>query len=187
MPVRSLLVLSLPAPPRPSSMSPSFHRPLLSPPAKADISCAISTGHIMCYRHLARAKLAFSLGRCYVAPVKKLSIALAIVLLAAVTAHAASLTGTWNAKVDLGGQGGTPTFVLKQYVDKLTGTYAGALGDAPVTGTVKGSDVSFDFEVQGPKVHYAGKLNPDGTQIEGTCDYGGQGSVRSTTTQQPAQ
>src|SRR5260370_26130601 len=52
MPVRSLLVLSLPAPPRPSSMSPSFHRPLLSPPAKADISCAISTGHIMCYRQL---------------------------------------------------------------------------------------------------------------------------------------
>ena len=28
------------------------HGLLSSPPAKADISCAISTGHIMCYRHL---------------------------------------------------------------------------------------------------------------------------------------
>src|SRR5262249_48991642 len=129
-----------------------------------------------------RVQLDFSFGRCYRAAVKKLSIALVIVLLAAVTAHAASLSGTWNAKVDLGGQGGTPTFVLKQEGDKLTGTYAGALGEAPVTGTVKGSEVTFDFEVQGAKVHYAGKLNADGTQIEGTCDYGGQASGTFTAT-----
>jgi predicted porin len=116
--------------------------------------------------------------------VKKLTIALAIVLLAAVTAHAATLTGTWIAKVDLGGQGGTPTFVLKQEGDKLTGTYAGALGEAPVTGSVKGSDVTLDFDVQGAKVHYAGKLNAGGTQIQGTCDYGGQASGTFTATKQ---
>ena len=132
----------------------------------------------------ASTQLDFSAGRCYRAAVKKLSIALAIVLLAAVAAHAASLTGTWNAKVDLGGQGGTPTFVLKQEGDKLSGTYAGALGEAPVTGTVKGNEVTFDFEVQGAKVHYAGKLNADGTQIEGTCDYGGQASGTFTATKQ---
>ena len=115
---------------------------------------------------------------------KKLSIALAIVLLAAVAAHAASLNGTWNAKVDLGGQGGTPTFVLKQEGDKLSGTYAGALGEAPLTGTVKGNEVTFDFEVQAAKVHYAGKLNAEGTQIAGTCDYGGQASGTFTATKQ---
>ena len=132
----------------------------------------------------ASTQLDFSVGRCYRAAVKKLSIALAIVLLAAVAAHAASLTGTWNAKVDLGGQGGTPTFVLKQEVDKLSGTYAGALGEAPLTGTVKGNEVTFDFEVQGAKVHYAGKLNADGTQLQGTCDYGGQASGTFTATKQ---
>ena len=105
-------------------------------------------------------------------------------MLAAVAAHAATLTGTWNAKVDLGGQGGTPTFVLKQDGEKLTGTYSGALGEAPLTGTAKGTDVSFDFEVQGAKVHYAGKLNADGNQIEGTCDYGGQASGTFTATKQ---
>jgi len=35
---------------RPSSMSPSFHRPLFSLPAKAHISCGVTTGHIICYR-----------------------------------------------------------------------------------------------------------------------------------------
>jgi len=128
--------------------------------------------------------LIFSQTAAIVPLVKKLSVALAIVLLAAVAAHAASLTGTWNAKVDLGGQGGTPTFVLKQDGEKLTGTYSGALGEAPLTGTVKGADVNFDFEVQGAKVHYAGKLNADGTQIEGTCDYGGQASGTFTATRQ---
>lgn len=117
--------------------------------------------------------------------VKRLSIALAIVLLAAVTAHAAAnLTGTWNATVDLGGQGGTPTFVLKQDGDKLTGTYSGALGDAPVAGTVKGDAVTLDFEVQGNKIHYAGKVNADGTQMEGTCDYASQASGTFKATKQ---
>src|SRR6516165_7494709 len=91
----------------------------------------------------------------------------AIVVFLAVSVFAVDLTGTWNAKVDLGGQGGSPTFVLKQDGEKLTGTYAGALGEAPLTGAVKGNEVAFDFEVQGAKVHYAGKLNADGTQIEG--------------------
>jgi hypothetical protein len=106
--------------------------------------------------------------------VKKLSAITATVVLLAVAAFAANITGKWNATVDLGGQGGTPTFVLKQDGEKLTGTYAGGLGEAPLTGTIKGNEVTLDFEVQGAKVHYAGKLNAEGTQIDGTCDYGGQ-------------
>jgi hypothetical protein len=108
--------------------------------------------------------------------VKRLFAELATVVAMSVVAYAISISGTWNATVDLGGQGGTPTFVLKQDGEKLTGTYGGALGDAPLTGTVKGNAVTFDFEVQGAKVHYEGKLNADGTQIDGTCDYGGQAS-----------
>lgn len=108
---------------------------------------------------------------------------LALVVFSAVALYAAvDLTGTWNCKVVLGDQSGTPTFVLKQQGEKLTGTYSGALGDAPVTGTVKGSDVTIDFEVSGAQIHYAGKVDKDGKKIEGTCDYGGQASGTFTAT-----
>ena len=107
---------------------------------------------------------------------KKLSLNLAAVLLLSLAAYAANISGTWNAKVDLGGQGGSPTFVLKQDGEKLTGTYSGALGDAPLTGAVKGDKVTFDFDAQGAAVHYEGTVNTDGTEMKGTCDYGGQAS-----------
>lgn len=106
---------------------------------------------------------------------KKALVLLAAVLCIASTALAADLTGTWNAKVELNtGQSGSPTFTLKQDGEKLTGTYSGALGDAPIKGTVKGSDVTIDFEVSGAQIHYAGKVDKDGKKIEGTVDYAGQ-------------
>ena len=70
---------------------------------------------------------------------------------------------------------GTPVFVFQQNGEKLTGTYSGQLGDAKVTGTVKGDAVEFSFEVAptGDKVlaKYAGKL--DGESMKGTVDIGG--------------
>ena len=110
--------------------------------------------------------------------VKKLSVVLAtvVVLFLAAHAYAADVTGTWNAQVDLGGQSGAPTFVLKQDGDKLTGTYSGALGDAPLKGTIKGDKIAFDFDAQGAAVHYEGTINADATEMKGTCDYGGQAS-----------
>lgn len=114
---------------------------------------------------------------------KRASAILATLLFFAVLAFATDVTGTWNSTVDLGGgQGGTPSFVLKQDGDKLTGTYSGALGDAPLHGTIKGNEVTFDFEAQGAAVHYAGKLDADGKTIKGTCDYGGQASGTFTAT-----
>src|SRR5579863_401369 len=109
--------------------------------------------------------------------VKKQALTLATLLLLSLAAYAASnVSGTWNAKVDLGGQGGTPTFVLKQDGEKITGTYTGALGDADITGTLKDNKISFDFNVQDNKIHYEGTVNSAGDQMEGTCDYGGQAS-----------
>src|SRR5258708_595266 len=104
---------------------------------------------------------------------KKVVMILALTVLATASLFAATnLTGTWNAKVDLGTQTGSPTFVLKQDGEKLTGTYSGALGEAPLTGTVKGSDVTWDFEASGAAVHYVGKVSADGSKIEGTFDCG---------------
>lgn len=105
-----------------------------------------------------------------------------IFLLSAI-AFAADVTGTWNATVDLGGgQGGTPSFVLKQDGDKLSGTYSGALGESPLHGTIKGDEIAWDFEVSGNAVHYKGKLDADGKTMKGTCDYAGQANGTFTAT-----
>ncbi|HLW52440.1 MAG TPA: hypothetical protein VKW06_06325 [Candidatus Angelobacter sp.] len=116
---------------------------------------------------------------------KKVSATLFTLVVLAALAFAADISGTWTATVDLGGgQGGTPSFVLKQDGEKLTGTYSGALGESPLHGTIKGSDVVFDFEAAGAAVHYAGKLEADGKTIKGTVDYGGQASGTFTATRE---
>jgi hypothetical protein len=92
------------------------------------------------------------------------------------TYAATSISGTWTAKLDYQGQGGTATFVLKQDGENLTGEYSGARGEADVTGTVKGRDVDFEFETTTALIHYRGKLSSDGSKIEGTYDYSGQTS-----------
>jgi hypothetical protein len=118
---------------------------------------------------------------------RKSLVVLAIVLFTATAVFAADVSGTWEAKVEVGGQSGTPTFVLKQAGEDLTGTYSGALGEAPLTGTVKGNDVALDFEISGYKIHYAGKLAAGGKTMEGTVDYGGMASGTFTATKQAAQ
>ena len=110
------------------------------------------------------------------------AVTLLAVTFLAVSVFAADISGTWDATVQTSAGNGTPTFVLKQDGDKLTGTYTGTLGNAPVTGTVKGSDVTLEFEVSGTKVKYMGKIDSAGTKMEGTCDYGGQATGSFTAT-----
>jgi hypothetical protein len=104
------------------------------------------------------------------------------VILLAVAVFAADLSGTWIATVQTDAGNGTPTFVLKQDGDKLTGKYNGQFGDAPVTGTVKDNDVTIEFEASGAKVTYKGKVDSAGTKMEGTCDYAGQAKGTFTAT-----
>jgi hypothetical protein len=99
-----------------------------------------------------------------------------LLLLMAALAIAADITGKWRFDVETSAGSGTPVFDLKQDGEKLTGTYTGALGEAPVTGTVKGDDVEITFEVSptGEKlvVKYTGKLDGE-NKIKGTVDLGG--------------
>ncbi len=93
------------------------------------------------------------------------------VILCALTLTAADLTGTWTASVELDAGSGTATFVLKQEGDRITGSYSGALGEAKVSGSVKGDEVEWAFETEDAgKVVYKGKL--DGAKIKGTAEYG---------------
>jgi hypothetical protein len=114
---------------------------------------------------------------------KKLLATFATVMVtAALVVAAGSLSGRWNAKVEVGGQTGSPTFILKQDGENLTGTYSGALGDAQLKGKVTGSKVTWDFEASGAQVRYAGTISSDGNKIEGTVDYGGQADGTFTAT-----
>lgn len=96
---------------------------------------------------------------------------MALALFTAV-ALAADLSGTWSAAVTLDAGSGTATFVLKQSGDQLSGTYSGTLGEAKVTGSVKGDVVEWSFEnPDAGKVSYKGTMKGP-NKIEGTCEYG---------------
>ena len=56
-----------------------------------------------------------------------------------------NVTGSWAMSVETDAGSGTPDFVLKQEGGKITGTYSGQLGDAPVTGTIKGNVIHLEF------------------------------------------
>ncbi len=87
---------------------------------------------------------------------------------------AADVTGKWEFTVDLGGQGGKPTFTFEQKGEKLTGKYDGALGQADVTGTVKGDQIEFKFTAKGDlgelTATYKGTVS--GNTIKGKAEYG---------------
>jgi hypothetical protein len=104
-------------------------------------------------------------------------------MLCALALAAADISGTWSASVQLDAGSGTATFVLKQSGDTLSGSYSGALGEAKVTGSVKGDEVEWAFETEDAgKVVYKGKI--DGGKIKGTAEYGqlGKGSFSAEKT-----
>ncbi|HLG15640.1 MAG TPA: hypothetical protein VJH03_14235 [Blastocatellia bacterium] len=106
---------------------------------------------------------------------------------AAAPAAGPNITGTWNATVEFSGGGGTPTFMLKQDGENLTGTYKGQLGEAPLKGTVKAGDVRFSFKLnfQGQEMEavYTGKIQADGT-MKGTVVLGELGEGNWTAKKQ---
>jgi hypothetical protein len=78
---------------------------------------------------------------------------------------AVDVTGAWTFNVTSDAGSGTPTITFKQEGEKLTGQYSGQLGEAPVEGTIKGSEISFwlDVNAQGSNVRitYAGTVEKD--------------------------
>jgi hypothetical protein len=57
------------------------------------------------------------------------------------------VTGTWAFQVETPMGTGNPTFTFKQEGEKITGQYKGMLGEAEVSGTIKGNAISFSFKV----------------------------------------
>src|SRR3954452_1102358 len=91
------------------------------------------------------------------------------------------VTGKWVLNVETSAGAGSPTFTVKQDGEKLTGHYTGTFGEADVTGTIKGNDITFSFaaDAQGTAVKstYTGTVDKDtmkGKLVieglgEGTC------------------
>jgi hypothetical protein len=103
-----------------------------------------------------------------------------ILLISALIAFGADITGTWTAAVMLDAGSGTATFVFKQDGEKLSGTYTGTFGTAQVTGSVKGNEVEWTFDApQAGKATYTGTLDGE-KKMKGTVVYGEVGSGRFT-------
>jgi len=62
-------------------------------------------------------------------------------------AGAVNVTGDWSVTVETSAGSGSPSFTFKQEGEKLTGTYKGQFGESPLTGTVKGADISFTIKI----------------------------------------
>jgi hypothetical protein len=102
---------------------------------------------------------------------------LAVVGFLASTVAFADASGTWLMSVETQAGTGNPTFVLVQKGDQLTGTYKGQLGEAPVTGTVKGNDITITYKIsaqgQDLDIVYSGTL--DGDKVSGKVKLGSFG------------
>jgi hypothetical protein len=99
----------------------------------------------------------------------------ALLTSARLTAQATNVTGEWLFNVTTDQGGGTPTITFKQDGEKLTGKYAGQLGNSDLTGTVKGSDITFNFtvDVQGQQAPVTYKGTVEKNTMKGTLDIAG--------------
>jgi hypothetical protein len=88
---------------------------------------------------------------------------------------AANISGAWDFAVETSGGSGSPSFTFKQEGEKLTGTYKGQFGEAPLTGTVNGDDVKFTINIsaqgQSMTVTYTGKITGKDS-MKGTVSLG---------------
>jgi hypothetical protein len=92
-------------------------------------------------------------------------------------AFAADVSGTWQLTVETNQGTGSPTVVLQKQGEQLTGTFnSQILGEAKVTGSVKGNAIEFGFEGEAGgqriKVSYKGTIESP-TAMKGTAVYAG--------------
>jgi hypothetical protein len=98
------------------------------------------------------------------------------------------VTGKWSFQVQTSVGSGNPTISLKQDGEKLTGHYSGQLGEADLTGTVKGQSITFTFtvNVQGFDLvtTYTGTIE-DKDSLKGTARLGELGDGTFTAKRMP--
>jgi hypothetical protein len=93
----------------------------------------------------------------------------------ALVAQGVNVTGDWAFTVQTDQGGGNPTITFKQDGEKLSGKYDGQLGQADLTGTIKGNAIHFTFTVdvqgQSAPVTYDGTVEKN--TMKGKMDIAG--------------
>jgi len=84
------------------------------------------------------------------------------------------VSGSWTLQVQTGAGSGSPTVTFKQDGEKLTGQYSGQFGESSLTGTLKGTDITFAVDVNAEgntiRVAYAGTVDKD--TMKGKVNFG---------------
>ncbi len=107
------------------------------------------------------------------------SVVVAVSVLFCMTSYAApvNVAGQWNVSLELGSIVGHPTLDLKQDGEKLTGTYRGRYGAAPLEGAVKENQIGFTvtMNAEGQEVsgYFSGTV--DGDKMSGSVEFEGAG------------
>jgi hypothetical protein len=100
-----------------------------------------------------------------------------VLVLTMVVVSAADISGAWNVDGDVVGNPVKFACALKQAGEKLSGTATMQGKEIPMTGSVKGQVVTFQFDVDHEGTTYTnvftGKLGDSGAAIEGTIAVGG--------------
>jgi len=97
-----------------------------------------------------------------------------LVVLPILAADTPDVTGVWQMTVELSVGTFNPIFTLVQKGEEITGDYKGQLGEAPISGTIKGNEIAVSFKVsvegQELKVDYIGTV--EGDTMKGKAAYG---------------
>ena len=97
------------------------------------------------------------------------------------------VTGTWALSVETQQGTATPTVMLKQAGERITGSYKGRLGDSALEGSIKGNEIRFavklKFQDQEVTITYSGIVEKD--SMKGTAQFGDRGSAPWTARRKP--
>ena len=102
---------------------------------------------------------------------------LAISLLLASPVGAADVSGTWDLEIETPEGTGKPVVILTQDGNRVSGTYRGRMGEAPLEGNLSGESIQFSvklrFRDQPVTVSYSGTVR--GNEMSGSVRFGESG------------
>src|SRR5436309_15282461 len=119
-------------------------------------------------------------------PVFALLAAFAFIVVSLQAQAKVDVSGKWAFNVETSAGSGTPTMTFKQDGEKLTGKYSGQLGESDITGTVKGANVAFTFNVdaQGTPLEFKYEGTVDKDTMKGKLSAGALGDGTFTAKRQ---
>ena len=92
------------------------------------------------------------------------------------------ITGSWELTVESPQGPMAITADFKQDGETLTGTHVSEMGESPLKGTVKGTDVEYTLTIDmgGQQISIVHKAKVDGQTMTGSADIEGMGTITFT-------